>query len=654
MMRYLGLTFLLFFYNHVNGQQFHTLSQAKPSVRKWYEEAKMEAQRENTNTSISLLLKCLQKDSILTDAWTLLGNAYYDIGEYKKAISAFTKLSALNPNYDFRVNYAFGITAYKYGDYSLAVEKLNLYINASKIKGLPQDQAIKLLENALFSKDAVQNPVPFTPTPLNIFINTEAPEYLPSFSADDKTLLFTRVVNGQEDIYFTQRDTISGDWQKPIALSQLNTPFNEGAHTLSADGSTLIFTQCENKNGLGSCDLYISYKKGEQWTVPKNMGAPVSSMHWESMPSLSALGDKLFFSSRRPGGFGGTDIWMSRQTDFEKLSKPENLGSLINTPGDDQAPFIHSDGQSLYFMSNGHKGMGGFDLYLSRLDSTQNWRKPIHLGYPINTIADEGALCINRTGETAYFSSSKHDTLRKGMSSKTNVDIFSFPLYEEIRPVPVTFVTGKIVTSESNEPLPAQLEIIATTTGSIIYKTMVDASGKFFICLPRGLDYSFSAIYPGYTLYSNHFTLSEAQSALNPYYLDIRLQKVSKHNPNDKIETLKEDGEAIILKNVFFETNSSVLNPDSQYELNKLVKWLMENENTFIQINGHTDNTGTEETNLKLSTSRAKAVYDYLINKGIDLKRLRYKGFGSNKPMADNLMESGRKENRRTEFILLR
>lgn len=653
-MRYLGLTILLFFYTHIFAQQFHTLSQAKPSVRKSYEAAKIEAQRENTDACISLLLKCLEKDPILTDAWTLLGNAYSDVGEYKKALSSFTKLSVLNPNYDFRVNYAFGLTAYKNGDYALAAEKLTLYLDASKFKDTPQDQASKLLDNALFSRDAVQNPVPFTPTPLNNNINTDAPEYLPSFSADDKTLLFTRVVNGQEDIYYTLRDSLSGDWKKPIALSQLNTPFNEGAHTLSADGSTLIFTQCENKNGLGSCDLYISYKKGDQWTSPKNMGAPVSSIHWESMPSLSALGDKLFFSSRRPGGFGGTDIWMSRQTSFEKWSKPENLGSLINTPGDDQAPFLHTDGQSLYFMSNGHKGMGGFDLYLSRLDSAQKWGKPIHLGYPINTIADEGALCINRTGEIAYFSSSKHDTPGKGMTSKTNVDIFSFPLYEEIRPVPVTFVTGKIVASESNEPLAAQLEINAIKTGSIIYKTNIDASGKFFIVLPSGQDYSFSAIYPGYTLYSNHFTLSESQSALNPYYLDIRLQKVIKHNPTDKIETLKEDGDAIILKNVFFETNSSLLNPDSQYELNKLVKWLIENEDTFIQINGHTDSTGTEETNLNLSTSRAKAVYDYLINKGIALKRLRYKGFGSNRPIADNLMESGRKENRRTEFILLK
>ena len=653
-MRYLGLIFFILVFNHLSAQHFHSLAQAKPGVRKLFEEAKLEAQRENTPTSITLLLKCLEKDSILTDAWTLLGNAYYDIGEFKNALSAFKKLASLNPDYDFRVNYAFGLTAYKYGDYSLAIEKLTQYLNASKIKGIPQEQATKLLENALFSRDAVQNPVPFTPTPLNKFINTEAPEYLPSFSADDKTLLFTRVENGQEDIYYTQRDTISGDWQKPIALSQLNTPFNEGAHTLSADGSTLIFTQCENKQGFGSCDLYISYKKGEQWTSPQNMGSPVNSIHWESMPSLSALGDRLFFSSRRPGGYGGTDIWMSRQTGFDKWSKPENLGPFINTPGDDQAPFLHTDGQSLYFMSNGHKGMGGFDLYLSRMDSAQRWDKPIHLGYPINTIADEGALCINRTGETAYFSSSKNDTLGKGMKSKMNIDIFSFPLYEEIRPIPVTFVTGKIVASENSKPLPAQLEINGTHTGNLIYKTNADTSGKFFICLPSGQDYSFSTIYPGYTLYSNHFTLKESSSVLNPYYLDIRLQKVNKNNLTDKIENLEEEGEAIILKNVFFETNSSDLNPDSKYELDKLVKWLLENEATFIQINGHTDNTGNEEANLKLSTSRAKSVYDYLIINNITNNRLRYKGFGSLRPIANNTTEVGRKENRRTEFILLK
>ena len=653
-MRYVGLTILLLFYLHAAAQSFRTLSQTKASVRKSYEAAKMEAQRENTDACISILLKCIEKDPLLIDAWILLGNAYHDIGSYKKVLDAFSNLAQINPAYDINVNYAFGLTAYKYGDYALAVEKLTLYVASSKREGQPKELAKKLLENALFARNAVQNPVPFSPVPLNPLINTEAPEYLPSFSADDKTLLFTRVVNGQEDLYFTKRDVETNDWEKPMPLSQLNTSFNEGAHTLSADGSTLIFTQCENKQGLGSCDLYISYKKGEQWTSPKNMGAPVSSVHWESMPSLSASGDKLFFSSRRPGGYGGTDIWMSRQISFEKWTKPENVGPLVNSAGDDQAPFLHTDGKSLYFMSNGHKGMGGFDLYLSRLDSTDKWSAPIHLGYPINTIADEGALCINRTGETAYFSSSRMDTKGKGMTSKTNVDIFSFPLYPEIRPVPVTFVTGKIIANDSNEPLPAQLEISITKTGSIIYKTKLDTSGQFFICLPSGQDYSFSAISSGYTLYSQHFTLSSSQSALNPYYLDIRLQKVTKQNSTRKIENLEEDGEAVILKNVFFETNSSILNPDSQYELDKLVKWLFENEDTFIQINGHTDNTGSEAANLLLSASRARAVYDFLINKGVAPKRLRYKGFGANRPIADNSTEAGRSENRRTEFILLK
>jgi outer membrane protein OmpA-like peptidoglycan-associated protein len=653
-MRYLGLTLFIFMHLHIEAQSFRTLSQTKPGIRKDYEKAKLEAQKENTNASIILLLKCLEKDPILVEAWTLLGNAYHDIGEYKKSLDAFTKLSLIHPNHDIRTNYAFGLTAYKYGDYSLAVEKLTLYTTSNKIKGQPLEQASKLLENAIFARDAVQNPVLFTPTPLNSLINTDAPEYLPSFSADDKTLLFTRVVNGQEDIFYTQRDSLSGDWGKPIALTQLNTPFNEGAHTLSADGSTLIFTQCENKNGLGSCDLYISYKKGEQWTAPKNVGAPVNTMYWESMPSLSAAGDKLFFSSKRPGGFGGTDIWISRLVSADKWSVPENAGPNINTPGDDQAPFLHIDGQSLYFMSNGHKGMGGFDIYLSRKDSTQKWGKPIHLGYPINTIADEGALCINRTGETAYFSSSKRDTPGKGMTSKTNIDIFSFPLYPDIRPIPVTFVTGEIFANDSNQPLPAQLEISVTETEAIIFKAKIDSSGKFFICLPSGQNYSLSASYPGYTLYSNRFTLLDAHSALEPYYLTILLQKINKPATAISTEKMVEEGDPIVLKNVFFETGSAQLNPNSLHELNLLSQWLAENAAIYIQINGHTDHIGAEEMNVQLSTQRAKTVYEYLIQSGIGRERLRYKGYGSSKPVADNATEKGRKENRRTEFILLK
>jgi outer membrane protein OmpA-like peptidoglycan-associated protein len=653
-MRYVGLILLLLFYRNANAQSFRTLSQTKASVRKSFEAAKLEAQRDNPNACISILLKCLEKDSLLIDAWILLGNAYHDIGSYKKALDAFFKLSSIHPAYDAGVHYAFGLTAYKYGDYALAVEKLTLYVASGKMKGLALEQTKKLLDNALFAQKAAQHPVPFSPVPLNPVINTEAPEYLPSFSADDKTLLFTRVVNGQEDLYYTQKDNETNDWQKPTPLSSLNTPFNEGAHTLSADGSTLIFTQCENNKGLGSCDLYISYKKGEQWTAPKNMGAPICTGYWESMPSIAPLGDKLFFSSRRPGGYGGSDIWMSRRIHPEKWTTPENVGPTINTSGDDQAPFIHTDGKSLYFMSNGHRGMGGFDLYLSRWNNNDTWGVPINLGFPINTIADEGALCINRTGETAYFSSSRKDSAEKGMTSKTNVDIFSFPLYEAIRPVPVTYVTGKIVANDNNEPLPAQLEINVTNTDSIIFKSALDTSGRFFICLPSGQDYSFSAICSGYTLYSQHFTLSTPQSALHPYYLDIRLQKVNVQNSERKIEILEEVGEAIILKNVFFETNATTLSSDSQYELSKLAKWLFENETTFIQINGHTDNIGSEASNQFLSTARAKAVYDYLINKGIAPKRLRYKGYGASRPIADNATESGRRENRRTEFIMLK
>lgn len=651
-MKFLGLTILILACHLLPAQSFHTLSQTKNSVKKWYEEAKMEGKKDNTSACIILLLKCLEKDPILVDAWSFIGNAYYDVGEYEKSLHAFSTLYKLHPGYDYRTYYGFGLAAFKSGNYPLAIEKLTSYLQ--KAKDQSQGNARKILENAQFALEAVKNPVPFSPTPLNAFVNTSLPEYLPSFSADGKTLLFTRVVNNQEDIYFSIRDSLSADWEMPHPLIQLNTPYNEGAHTLSADGNTLIYTQCENKNGLGSCDLYISYKILNEWTSPQNIGTPINTPQWESMPSISAMGDKLFFASRRPGGFGGSDIWMSKRLSNEKWSIPANLGPSINTVNDDQAPFIHSDGQSLYFMSNGHKGMGGFDLYLTRLDSLSQWGKPINLGYPINTISDEGALCINRTGETAYFSSSKNDSTINTLSTKNNVDIFSFPLYPEIRPISVTFVSGKILAKDTHEPLPANLEISIKETGRITHQIKVNATGSFFICLPSGKNYSFSVSHPGYTLFSELFTLSQSQSAIAPFYLDIYLQKVNKSNPKLEIDALVEDGEAIVLKNVFFETNSSVLNPDSQYELNKLAEWLLENKDTFIQINGHTDNTGTDETNQKLSSLRAKSVYDYLINKGVDLKRLRYKGFGSSRPIADNFNENGRKENRRTEFILLK
>jgi len=648
----LRLAILLLFPFYLQAQRFHTLEQTDSKVRKWYAEARSAASGDQLAEAIRLLRRCVERDSLLTPAYAQLGNVLHDRGDYDEALLAFKKVFSLNPNHDHRLHYAFGLTAFKAGKYELAEKELGLFIaaNPDSPRG---ENAKRVRSNARFAALAVKQPVPFSSSSLSASINTIAPEYLPALSADGKTLLFTRVVGGQEDIYMSSWDSVGGDWGTAVPLVTLNTPGNEGAHSLSADGSTLVFTRCDDPKGAGSCDLYISYRKGNVWTTPRNMGAPVNTAQWETMPSLSASGDGLYFTSRRPGGQGGADIWFSRRLPAGQWSVPENVGPQVNSSGDDQAPFMHADGQTLFFMSDGHPGMGGFDLFMAQREGDGQWSVPRNLGYPINTLANEGALCIDRTGETAYFSASSSNAFAQEVSQRANVDIFRFTLPPAVRPIPVTFVEGKIRSMGHNEPLSARVYIRTLNRDSLVLKIDADAEGRFFACLTSGTAYSFAVMHPGYIPFSDYFPLHEPQPALHPYQMAIFLEKIPAGPAPPSAVMAKEVGQAVVLRNVFFESGSARLDSSSVHELNRLRDWLKEYDQVCIQLNGHTDNTGPEALNIDLSASRAQAVRDYLVATGIESRRLRVKGYGSGKPVADNSREEGRRENRRTEFILL-
>ena len=229
----------------------------------------------------------------------------------------------------------------------------------------------------------------------------------------------------------------------------INTINNEGAQTLSSGGNYMYFTACDRPGGLGSCDLYFSAFDNGKWSVPVNVGAPVNTQYWESQPSISADGKILFFSSSRPGGIGGKDIWYSVLKENNKWAVPVNMGNNINTEGDEMSPFIHFDGKTLYFASDGRPGMGGFDIYFTRMNADSTWAVPKNLGYPINTFNDEMGLVIEAGGQYAFFSSKRDNINGK--------DIFYFPLDESIRPDPVSYLKGKVYDKETGKMLKAKL-----------------------------------------------------------------------------------------------------------------------------------------------------------------------------------------------------
>ncbi len=365
-----------------------------------------------------------------------------------------------------------------------------------------------------------------------------------------------------------------------------------------------------------------------------NLGSPINTSKWDSQPSISSDGRTLYFSSKRTGGKGFSDLYVSQLAPNGEWTVPRSLGDSINTPEYEESPLIHPDGKTLYFVSNGHLGMGKRDLYVTRMDENGNWGSPVNLGYPINTWNEEYALFVEAGGDIAYFSSGRDG----GYGS---LDIYSFQLYDDIKPNKVTYVKGKVKDKIFRRPLRAKIELIDLATSDVVFKSVSDKiTGDFLVTLPVDHDYALNVSRDGFLFYSEHFSLSRDENTDKPYRLNVEMQPI-------------KFGEKVVLKNVFFETASYSLLPESKVELDKLVKFLKTNLTIKVEIGGHTDNVGKPDDNQILSENRAKSVMEYLIANGIDKTRTRYKGYGELQPIDTNDTAEGRANNRRTEFKVL-
>jgi outer membrane protein OmpA-like peptidoglycan-associated protein/Tol biopolymer transport system component len=463
-------------------------------------------------------------------------------------------------------------------------------------------------------------------------LNSNSLEYYPSLTIDGKKMIFTRRVQDDEDFY--ESDWVNNKWTKAVpAPGKINTNLNEGAQNISQDGNWLIFTGCNYPEGFGSCDLYISYKtKNGVWSEAENLGSTINTSAWESAPSLSPDKKDLYFSSTRSGGYGARDLWVTHRLPNGKWSTPENLGPEINTPGDESCPFIHSDNQTIYFNSNGHPGYGMTDLFLSRKDTANHWKTPENLGYPINTIDDEGSVIVASDGVNAYYASDRKE-------KNAGLDLYTFKLRKDIQASKTLWVNGNVFDINTKQGLPCTITLTELNSAKQISSIQTDESGNFLITLPTNKNYSLNINRKGYLFYSDNFSLidNKVDSFFN---LKIPLQPIEK-------------GAAVVLKNIFFDSNSDLLKKESEIELDKFIYLLNENPNLKIQINGHTDNVGKKEDNQKLSLNRANAVIKYFVSKGIKAIRLTAVGYGDTKPIADNHTEQGKNNNRRTEINVI-
>lgn len=615
---------------------------------KRYEAALDAYQHRDMQGAIAILEDLTKTSKDFVEPYFMLAQIYDETNQTERAIEPLEKAMAMNEKFYPAGWMMLAECYFMQGNYDEAERAITKFMPYPKENQYQEKRAQLILSSCTFAKRAMQNPVPFNPINLGPGVNTEQDEYYPCITADEQTLLFTRLVKDdrayqgkQEDFYIsTKKDNV---WQEAEPVREINTVKNEGAPTLSADGQMLIFTACESadgtwggdRQGIGSCDLFYSYKTPNGWSPAQNMGSGINTSTWESQPSFAANGRTLYFvrGKRTASGIKEQDIYYSYIMEDGRWSVPMKVPGKVNTIFEEESVMIHPDGHTMYFSSNGHTGMGGLDIFMSKLLPNGDWDTPVNLGYPINTHRNENSFQVTAAGDKALFASDREGGFG-------GLDLYEFELHAKARPTPVTYVKGVVSDKLSYKKLDAQLQLIDLETGKIVAETFSSkGTGDFLLCIPTGKAYAMNVSKEGYLFHSENFSLVNYNS-LEPYRLDVELQKL-------------RPGATIVLNNVFFETNKWDLKPESKAELNKLADLLKANPTKKVEISGHTDNVGNDAANQTLSENRAASVVEYLISQGVSAAQLTAKGYGETKPVASNDTEEGRAKNRRTEFKIL-
>lgn len=629
------LAFILFTASICFGQQYNSQKISKKAITQ-YNLGLDRAQNGEYNKALEFIDNAIKIDNRYLDAYLTKAGIYGEMKDYENCIANYEKAFTIDAEYskDYKLPYSINLAGA--GKFQQALDAVTQFLSNPDLNE-PSRRAGEYRRRCFtfaveYDKAHPAKNYVFAPKNMGDSINSADLEYYPSVTIDDKTLVFTRRVKGYNEDFFVSGRMNDG-WTKAKGMDgDINSNFNEGAQNISQDGELLVFTGCNFPEGLGSCDLFVSTKTKKGWSAPENIGSPLNTEFWESSPCLSPDKTELYFSSNRPGGFGGKDIYVSRRLPNGRWSEPENLGEKINTVGDESCPFVHADNQTLYFTSNGLTGYGGDDLFVARKQADGTWGNIENLGYPLNTIDNEGSLVVAADGKTAYYASDRVDT-------RGGLDIYTFEMREDLRPSKTLWVQGKVYDNKIKEGLPSAVELIDISSGRLLSKVQTNESGNYLITLPLGKDYAFNVNRKGYLFYSKNFPFSK-NVADTTYTIDIGLQPI-------------EANASVILNNIFFDVNQYELKPESVAELDKVVQLMNDNAGIKILISGHTDNTGKDADNIRLSGNRAKAVVAYLQSKGIAIARLQYKGLGAANPIADNATEEGKTQNRRTELTIL-
>lgn len=603
-----------------------------------YEEAMHSYLQKRYTHAIDLLEKACEEDKTFIEVYLQLATIYSDREEFDvaeqflnhgRAYVAVAKTPYLL--------YKLAQLYYTIGAYTQASDVLKTISFAHITSPSLQENVHTLQHNLQFALEMIQSPVPFHPKPLAYPLNQFIAQYFPIITVDQKNILFTALTakgdnNYVEDIYMSEKDAL-GNWSMPQSISpQINRPSsNEGTCTISADQKTLIFTACAKEGNYGMCDLYISYKQHGEWSKPENLGSHINSKGWQSQPSLSADGKTLYFVSERQGNYGKHDIWQSTLQDDGQWSPAMNLGPTINSRYREEAPFIHPNGQTLFFVSNRTPSMGGFDIYYAHYIDGQ-WTTPVHLSYPINNHKDQVSIFITPDGKKGYYADGKKKAFHY------HSYIYEFEIPENLIEMPkCAIIQLEILDAETKQATDARVDVY-DMHNALQHSLYLDASDRLAtLVINEGKEYLVYITKDGYLFESKHIQFQNSDQPIVTPSGEVWLQAIAVSHRK-------------ILENIYFAYDDYKIMPQSYTELQRLVAFLEQHPHINIQLEGHTDHIGSKQYNKTLSIKRAETIYDYLIQAGIASSRLTYKGYGKTKPLIKSDSPESQELNRRVAF----
>jgi len=635
-MKKAGLVFICMMGLHSLTAQVYQPDQVAAKAVSLYEEAINWLEDQQLHKGIELLKSSIRIDTNFVDAYLSLGGVYGQLKKYDSSVYWYLRAQKKDTAYFTIYQLPLSINLAGTGNFSAALATVNQFLSIAGLNEKSRksgEYRKRCYEFALqYSANQTETQPIFSPVNLGDSVNTAFSEYYPTVTVTDTLLVFTRRDNHAREDFIESSIRPEGYGKWKTIPGSLNEEPKKGAISVSQDAEWLLYAAQLPDQAYRSFDIYLSLSTPQGWSDPLNMGPAINTEFWETAPSLSPDKNILYFCSNRPGGYGGSDLYVSYRLPNGKWSQAENMGPGVNTAGDEMAPFIHADNQTLYFTSSGWPGYGGSDLFVMKKNADGKWGAPINLGYPINTIENEGSMAVAANGVTAYYASDRSD-------SRGGLDIYKFSLPKEAQPHKTLYLKGQVKDKVSGKLLPCLVELIENSQQKSLLKVQTDETGNYFVTLPTGNDYTLTVNRRGYLFYSEFFQLSNTVPD-SVYQKDILLQPIQLNA-------------SLTFSNIQFSTNSFVLPESGKIELNKLINLMNENPSIQVEIGGHTDNVGSAENNRILSENRAKAIVQYLQNNNVGANRLRWKGYGATQPIASNSSEAGRALNRRTTFTII-